>query len=70
VLLADDRTVVGREAQLRGRAQPDRLAACAKRQLGQSFYDQRNGGEFAFCRAEFRLRGFLAFICRGLFPTR
>ncbi len=45
VLLGDDRVVVGREAQLRGRAHPERLAACVKRQLGQTFYSQRIGGE-------------------------
>jgi molecular chaperone DnaK len=45
VLFADERTIVGREAQLRGRAQPDRLAACAKRLLGEPFYDERIGGE-------------------------
>jgi molecular chaperone DnaK len=45
VLLGDDRVVVGREAQLRGRANPERLAACVKRQLGQMFYDQRIGSE-------------------------
>jgi molecular chaperone DnaK len=45
VLLADDRTIVGREAQLRGRLHPERMAACAKQQLGQAFYDQRIGGE-------------------------
>ena len=45
VLLGDDRVVVGREAQLRGRAHPERLAACVKRQIGQTFYDQRIGGE-------------------------
>lgn len=46
VLFADERTVVGREAQLRGRAHPDRLAACAKRWLGRSVFDQQIGGEF------------------------
>lgn len=45
VLFADERTIVGREAQLRGRAHPDRLVACAKRLLGEAFYDQRIGGE-------------------------
>ena len=45
VLFDDERTIVGREAQLRGRAHPGRLAACAKRLLGKSFYDQRIGGE-------------------------
>ena len=45
VLLGDDHVVVGREAQLRGRAHPDRLAACVKRQLGRTFYDQRIAGE-------------------------
>ncbi len=45
VLLGEDRVVVGREAQLRGRAHPERLAACVKRQIGQTFYDQRIGGE-------------------------
>jgi molecular chaperone DnaK len=45
VLFEDDRTIVGREAQLRGRAHPHRLAACAKRTLGQSFYGEPIGGE-------------------------
>lgn len=45
VLLSDERAVVGREAELRGRAQPDRLAACVKQQLGQPYYNQRLGGE-------------------------
>lgn len=45
VLLADERSIVGREAQLRGRVHPDRLAACAKLQIGQRFYDQRIDGE-------------------------
>ena len=45
VLFGDERTIVGREAQLRGRAHPDRLAACAKRQLGMAFYDEPIGGE-------------------------
>ena len=45
VLFADDRTIVGREAQLRGRAHSDRLAACAKRLLGEAFYDHQIGGE-------------------------
>jgi molecular chaperone DnaK len=45
VLVGDQRTAVGREARLRGRMLPDRLAACAKRQLGQPYYDQKIGGE-------------------------
>ena len=45
MLLGDDRVVVGREAQLRGRVHPERLAACVKRQLGRAFYNQRIGGE-------------------------
>ena len=45
VLYADERTIVGREAQLRGRAHPERLAACAKRLLGQSWYDHAIAGE-------------------------
>lgn len=45
VLFADDRTIIGREAQLRGRAHSDRLAACAKRLLGEAFYDHQIGGE-------------------------
>jgi len=45
VFFADQRTFVGREAQFRGRNQPDRLAACAKRMLGQPFYHERIGGE-------------------------
>lgn len=46
VLFAEDRTIVGREAQLRARTNPDRLAACAKHQLGQPFYSQRVAGEW------------------------
>lgn len=45
VLFDDERTIVGREAQLRGRAHPDRLAACAKRLMGTAFYDHPIGGE-------------------------
>jgi len=45
VLLSDDRVIVGREALLRGRAHPDRLAACVKQQLGQPYYSQRLGGD-------------------------
>lgn len=45
VLFADERTIVGREAQLRGRAHPDRFAACAKRSLGRPFYDHPLGDE-------------------------
>ena len=45
VYFADHQTFVGREAQSRGRNQPDRVAACAKRMLGQPFYDARIGGE-------------------------
>lgn len=45
VLFDDEKTIVGREAQLRGRAHPDRLAACAKRLMGTAFYDHPIGGE-------------------------
>jgi molecular chaperone DnaK len=45
VLLGDERVVVGREARLRGRMHPERLAACVKRQIGQPYYDERLGGE-------------------------
>lgn len=40
VLFDDDRTIVGEEARLRGRGRPERLAACAKRELGRRFYSQ------------------------------
>jgi len=46
VLFADERTIVGREAQLRGRVHPQRLAACAKRSVGQPFYEHKIGGEW------------------------
>ncbi len=45
VLFDDGRTIVGSEAQLRGRARPERLAACAKRMLGQPHCDEAIGGE-------------------------
>jgi len=45
VLFADERTIVGREAPGRGRKQPDRLVACAKRMLGRPFCDEPIGGE-------------------------
>jgi len=45
VLFDDRRTIVGSEAQLRGRARPDRLAACAKRMLGQPFCHEAIEGE-------------------------
>jgi molecular chaperone DnaK len=45
VLFDDGRTIVGSEAQLRGRARPERLAACAKRMLGRPFCDEPIGGE-------------------------
>jgi molecular chaperone DnaK len=45
VLFADQQTIVGREAQVQGEAAPERLAACAKWTLGQSFYKEAIGGE-------------------------
>ena len=39
-----ERSAVGEEARLRGRARPDQLAACAKRDLGRDVYSQRIGG--------------------------
>jgi molecular chaperone DnaK (HSP70) len=44
VVFGDDRTIVGREAELFGRGNPARLAACAKRSLGKEHYEQRIGG--------------------------
>lgn len=38
VLFDDDRTIVGQEARLRGRARPSRLAAYPKRDVGRPFY--------------------------------
>ncbi len=38
VLFDDDRTIVGQEARLRGRAKPSRLAAYPKRDIGRPFY--------------------------------
>ena len=46
VLFDDERIVVGEEARLRGRTRADRLAACAKRDLGHPLYHQRIGGGF------------------------
>jgi len=46
VLFADERTIVGREAQLRGRAHADRLAGCVKRCMGKSHYEHSLGGEW------------------------
>ena len=45
VLFSDERTIVGREAELRGRKHADRLAACAKQSMGQTSYDHLIGGE-------------------------
>ncbi len=39
-----ERSAVGEEARLRGRTMPNRLAACAKRDLGRDAYCQRIGG--------------------------
>lgn len=46
VFFADDRTVVGHEAQRRGRQSPERLAACVKRSMGQPFYEHSIDGEW------------------------
>jgi len=40
VLFDDERTIVGEEARLRGRNRPQRLAGCAKRELGRRYYSQ------------------------------
>ncbi len=40
VLFDTERTIVGHEARLRGRARPSRLAACPKRDIGQPLYRQ------------------------------
>lgn len=44
VYLADDRTIVGEEALLRGRRHPERLAAHVKMELGQAWYHSAIGG--------------------------
>jgi molecular chaperone DnaK len=45
VLFADEGVLVGEEARLRARTQPDRLAACAKLDLGKTSYSHPVGGE-------------------------
>lgn len=40
VLFDNERTIVGQEARLRGRARPARFAACPKRDIGQAYYHQ------------------------------
>jgi molecular chaperone DnaK len=45
VLLGDDRTIVGDEARLRGKKQPERLATGAKQDMGRRHYPQPLGGE-------------------------
>lgn len=44
VYLADDRTIVGEEALLRGRRHPERLAAHIKAELGSRWYHSTIGG--------------------------
>jgi molecular chaperone DnaK (HSP70) len=44
VYLADDRTIVGEEALLRGRRHPERLAAHIKSELGRRWYHSAIGG--------------------------
>jgi molecular chaperone DnaK len=46
VLFDDDGAVVGREAVLGATLEPDRVAECVKRDMGNKYYRKKIGGEF------------------------